>query len=305
MSLASIIKSIRLSWREHKGVQLATLVVLTATFTVVVSIVSLTSNLRHVLNTWGDSVQMTAYLKDDVKDRDVAAVSDALNAMAEFKAVTFVTKDEAKVRFSQQMSSYASGLLTDAGLENPFPASFQMAFARQFGLESLSALAARIHALPGIEEVSYGQDWIQNYAALVNAFKWSSLGLTVVLILGSLLVVSNSIRASIDRRREEIEILKLVGATTTMIRRPFVVEGAFLGALATGLAVGLSYLFYLWEVQVISENLAFTNIASQFRFLPPVALVAIAVAGTMLGAFGSYACIFKISANTPPGGGPR
>ncbi|HEX4923895.1 MAG TPA: FtsX-like permease family protein, partial [Bdellovibrionales bacterium] len=126
-----------------------------------------------------------------------------------------------------------------------------------------------------------------------------------VLILGSLLVVSNSIRASIDRRREEIEILKLVGATTAMIRRPFVLEGAFLGALATFAAVGLSYLFYLWELQVVSENLAFTNVASQFQFLAPVTLASVAAGGILLGALGSYVCVFKISSASQPGSATR
>ncbi|HEX4924230.1 MAG TPA: permease-like cell division protein FtsX, partial [Bdellovibrionales bacterium] len=163
MNFSSMLKSIRLSWREHKGVQLATLVVLTATFTVVISVLSLTANLRHILHSWGESVQMTAYLKDGVAERDVASVTDALNAMTEFKSVSFVTKDEAKARFSQQMASYAAGLLADAGLENPFPASFQMAFARQFEIGDLAALAAKIQELPGVEEVSYGQDWIHNY----------------------------------------------------------------------------------------------------------------------------------------------
>ncbi|MEQ1879179.1 MAG: hypothetical protein ABL958_21250, partial [Bdellovibrionia bacterium] len=83
MKFSSVTKAIRLSWREHKGVQLATLVVLTATFTVVVSVVSLTLNVGNILKSWGDSVQVTAYLKDGIAEREVAAVNEALGAMNE------------------------------------------------------------------------------------------------------------------------------------------------------------------------------------------------------------------------------
>ena len=298
MSFIGVAKTLRLSWREHKAVQIATLVVLTATFTVVVSVVSLTINFGNILQSWGESVQVTAYIRDGVNERDVAAVGEAIKAMDEFKEIKFVTKEQAKTRFAEQMTGFASGLVNDAGLENPFPASFQISFAEKREVANLSELARKIQELPAVEDVSYGQDWIQNYESLVNTFKWGSWGLTVILVFGSLLVVSNSIRASIDRRRDEIEILKLVGATSSMIRRPFIFEGAFMGAAATALSLVFSYVFYFWQLHIVGQNLAFANVASQFQFLSGPAFSAILAAGVGLGALGSYGSVFRISSST-------
>lgn len=297
MSFSTAVKSMKLSWREHKGVQLATLVVLTATFTVVVSVVSLTLNFGNVLQSWGDSVQVTAYLKDGLAEREISSVGEAIQAMKEFRDVEFVDKEQAKTKFVEQMTGFAAGLTADAGMENPFPASYQLSLVEKRDVAELSALAQKIQELPGVEDVSYGQDWIKNYEALVNTFQWSSWGLSVILILGSLLVVSNSIRASIDRRREEVEILKLVGATNGSIRRPFVYEGAFMGVTAATLSLIFSFGFYLWEIRVVGENLAFSNVASQFRFLSPMICLGVVLGGTLLGAIGSYACVFRFSSS--------
>jgi cell division transport system permease protein len=294
VNFRSVIKASHLSWREHKGVQLATIAVLASTFTVVISFFSFTSNLRNVLHAWGDSVQMTAYLKDGLVERDISSVAEAIKSTAVFKDVTFISKDEAKSKFNQQMSNFAPGLPGDPGIENPFPASFQMSFVEQKDVTALTQLSDQLMKISGVEDVSYGQDWIQNYATLVDAFRFSSWIITIILILGSLFVVANSIRASLDRRRDEIDILKLVGASDSMIRVPFIFEGALLGALSTGVALVVSYLFYLWQVQIAGQTLAFTGISTQLRFLELPVLSIILATGTLLGSLGSLTCVYRI-----------
>jgi cell division transport system permease protein len=298
-SIKDDLRSFRRSWVHHTGMQLATLTVLVATFTVVGFILSLSMNLKRVITAWGDGIQIAVYLSEDVGDKQTSTLEKQLAQMSGVSSVTFVSREKATDHFKSQMASYAPDLLSDAEFSHPFPASFQVSLKggvqQSEDLKRLEELVAEISHLDGVEDVSYGQSWVKNYSAFVTALSASGGIVALILLAGGIFVVGNSIRASIASRREEIEILELVGATQSMIRRPYIAEGAMMGALAAVVALSMNFGLHLWQVSVMKSTLAFARIAEQFVFLDTASVCVLLACGAVLGGMGAWLTVRRIN----------
>jgi len=158
--------------------QLATLTVLASTFTVVVFVLSLSLNLRRILASWGDGVQITAYLHDDVSNETIQKLKTHFKTSKEFREVIYIPREKATENFRAQMANYAPDLLADADFANPFPASFRIVLNKGIATDKdvtvLEETAANIKKLDGVEDVSYGQSWIHNYSSFVSTLYASS-----------------------------------------------------------------------------------------------------------------------------------
>ncbi len=293
-SLSQIFKSVSFTWRNHFVVQFATLSVLAATFTVIFSILSLSLNLNRVLVSWGESVKITAYLKDELQGTSTSTIESALKNIDEIKEVQFVSKDEAQKNFADQMAKYSPNLLNDPEFSNPFPANFQMSLSGQLSFLHIDDIAKKVAEIAGVEDVSYGQDWVENYASLVNAFSRSGWFVAFMLLIGSAFVVGNSIRTSVTFRKDEIQILDLVGATPQMIWVPFVVDGIMMGASASLIALAFGYGIYEWGLNLFNSNLAFLALTSQFYYLDIGWISAAVGLGVITGGLSSYVCVQRV-----------
>jgi cell division transport system permease protein len=298
--LADSFKSFKRSWLHHTGMQLATLSVLTATFSIVAIVLSLSLNVNKFLASWGTSIQITAYIDETLStDAAVEALRAKIAAMPTVASVTHTGREVATENFKAQMAAYAPDLLTDADFANPFPASFKItmkgALKSDDDFKALESTAKEIGAIKGVEDVSYGQSWVKSYSSFVSALAASGGTTIAILLLGGLFVVGNSIRASISARREEIEILELIGATAAMIRRPYVFEGALTGSMASMLAVGISFGVQTWQISLLSKNLELARLVSQVSFLGLMMSLTFVACGTVLGAFGAWMTVRKIN----------
>lgn len=298
-SIKDDLRSFRRTWVHHTGMQLATLTVLVATFTVVAFVYSLAINLNRVLVSWGESVQLTAYLVDDVNDGQIQALDQTLKSMREIANVVYTPSEKATENFKLQMAGYAPGLLADADFSNPFPASFRVTLKggvrSDDDIKRMETIAVRIGKVSGVEDVSYGQSWVKNYSAFIAALAASGGVVALILLAGSLFVIGNSIRTSIAARREEIEILELVGATSRMIRRPYVSEGLMMGFIATAVAIVANFGLYQWQVAVMNSSLAFTRLALLFEFMSVPTMAGFLASGAMLGALGAWLTVRRIN----------
>lgn len=299
MQLREYLRGFRRSWVQHTGMQLATLSVLAATFTVVVFVMSISLNLKTLLSHWGDSVQMSIYLEDTITPQERESVERLLSGDARVRTVEYVGKEQATSAFRQKMTTYAPDLLDDSEFANPFPASFQVTLAQGVSGEALAmtlqSIAERLGSLKGVEDVSYGQSWVRNYSAFVAALSASGWGVVVIMVVGSIFVIGNAIRASIAARRDEIEILELVGATSRMIRAPFVFEGALMGLVAAALALIANFGFHIWEGKILRSSLAFARMATSLSFFNVATCVGLVLAGAALGAAGAYLTVRRIN----------
>lgn len=299
MRVNEYLRSFRRSWVHHTGMQLATLSVLAATFTVVAFVLSVSLNLKSLLSHWGESAQMSVYLEDSITPEARHQVKAALESDARVGVVDFIAKEQATVAFKEKMTTYAPDLLEDSEFANPFPASYQVTLVKGVSGEILAstfeALAAKLSTFSGVEDVSYGQSWVSNYSSLVAALATSGWIIVLILMSGSIFVVGNSVRASISARRDEIEILELVGATPSMIRAPFVFEGAIMGFIAVVISLALNFGLHLWETKIMQSSIALARLAPSVSFFGVTTCLALIAAGTLMGAAGAYITVRRIN----------
>jgi len=197
------------------------------------------------------------------------------------------------------MASYAPDLLGDSSFANPFPASFRVSFKSAVTSDQdvthLGEIAAAAGKLEGVEDVSYGQSWMKNYSSLISAIDATGGVIALILIAGGLFVVGNSIRTSVSVRRDEIEIMELVGATSSMIRRPFVAEGLIMGLVASAIATGLCLALHVWSKSVMGSSLVLSRLVPIVTFFNPLTIFLILVSGAVLGGFGAWITVRKIN----------
>jgi cell division transport system permease protein len=287
------------SWKTHSVVQTTTLLVLTSTFFIVTLFLSVYENLDQLLTQWGADVQMTAFLDDNIDLKDLNAISEKVGASDFVEKISYVSKEQAVETFLSQMGSFAPDLIKDKNFSNPLPASFEIQLSENMGKASsydrLVELAQFVKTLPGVDDVSYGQGWIENYSSLVTQFGKTSGTVIIILLAGCLLIVGNSVRNSIYARRDEIEVLELVGATASRIQSPFIIEGAMMGLISSVLALVLGSVFFAWQSQSIFSELSFLGLQGKTQFLSIVQVLLFPVFGATVGALGAYLCVRRLS----------
>lgn len=269
----------------------ATLAVVTIAIVLVLvgSASLLVGNMSGLLDEFGAELQLTAYLESSVDEAAQRELAQRVAAAPGVDHVEVVTRDEALERFER----IAGGPELLEGLdENPLPASLEIHLLPEArNADALGILVASLDGLPGIDELAQGQEWIEGYARAVWLVRVATLGISVVLGAAALLIVANTIRLAVYARRDELEILALVGASRTFVRVPFLLEGTLQGLLG-----GLIALFVVWgayelllpqlrfglELLVGRADLRF------FRFGEALRLVA---AGSALGLLGSVTAL--------------
>jgi cell division transport system permease protein len=278
--------------------QFATFSVLAATFTIVAFALSLSSNFQRVISLWGEKVQVSVYLEDDIPAKDLQKLKEDLGRHEIVAAVEYISKDRAADLFKEQMASYAPDLMDDSEFATPFPASLiaQIKDGKSGGdLQKIQSMASEFSQRAGVEDVSYGQSWIQNYTAFVRIVQAVGFAIIAVLLLGSLFVIANSIRTLVSSRREEVEIFELIGATPRHIRRPYLVEGVFLGATSALLALVVNFVFYQWQVALMKRSLAFARVAAEFQYLSIFQIVLFILGAAVLGGLGAWLTVRSLN----------
>jgi cell division transport system permease protein len=272
--------------------QMATFAVLVGTFTVFSISLLAQQNFYRQLAQWGDSVKVSVYLKEEALPADASRVEKFLAETGAFSDVRFISKDEALERFKRRMSQHLPGLLTDLESNNPLPTSLEAVIKGGLGggykFDDLLGLVNQVKGLAHVDEVSYGQGWIENYASLLKVFSTTTAVFLFTLLAGSLFVVGNSIRNSVNQRREEIEILELCGATRAMIMWPFVFEGLLMGLFSSVTALLICYGLYNWQSDLVAQGLAFWDFKLHFDFLSAWRVFAVLVTGAVVGGLGSW-----------------
>jgi cell division transport system permease protein len=230
-------------------------------------------------------VQVVAYLNDSATSQDVAKLTTALKAMPQVTTVDYVSKDQALADFRARQPEVAN--LVNSLPSNPLPASFEISL-RDPG--DYMDVATYLRGQGAVESVQDIQKTVSQMTSVINVV--STIGIVVLVIVGLtvLFIIVNTIRLAVVARSEEIEIMRLVGASDAFIRWPFVFEGAFVGFLASAITIGLLLL-----VQAPLSNL----LSSFFNVLPVqantmvgqnVALIVLAT-GVGIGVVGSYVSV--------------
>jgi cell division transport system permease protein len=285
--------------KKNLALQISTLVVTTACFVVMAATMLFSQNLRNILTLWGEDIQMTVYLSQDLTIEQQQNIEKSLRAEINVRDVRLITQEKALRDFRAQLATYAPDLAKDDELLKMIPASYQLNLNSNLSstdqLQSLKTIANKAKTLEGVDDVSYGQDWVEKYSSFVAATQWITQILAFIILCAAVFVMSNVVRSLVHTRREEIEVMELFGATPMMIRRPFLLQGIWMGAISTGLALVICYGGFQFMRSVFINQLSFLRLGGQLQFLGALAIVLFILAGVCLGALASYLCVRKIN----------
>jgi cell division transport system permease protein len=264
----------------------ASIATMAVSFVIVGIFLIITGNLGALVAEWKEQFQVTVFLEDGITADQLALVRKRIQSERAVKATTYTSKAEALQQFKRELQGKES-LLEGLG-ENPIPASLQLRVHETYqNPEALRQLTSSLSRLEGVEDVMYGQEWVDRLSSVIRLLRLLGLSVGLALGLASLLIVSNTIRLAVYARAEEIEVMRLVGATRLHIRAPFLLEGMIQGLLAAGLALLLLFGAYratLWQLQVTPGQIFGMGVGS---FLDPRWALLMVVAGAGVGAFGS------------------
>lgn len=287
------------NWKRNWGLQITTALVLSACAFLVSGSLLLTGNLQSILTMWGEESVVTVYLQSDLSIEQKDEVESFLRSLPDVSEVSYVSQQQALEEFKQRMVSFAPDLLSDPELASVVPPSFHLALRQLGELASdhlrLRDLADRIATQAFVEDISYGQEWVQAYGQVTQIAAGMGIFIILVILLCSLFVMGNAVRQSIEQRRDEIGILELVGATNAMIRRPFVIEAAMLAGAAAGIALLVSYLGFMQLRGWLASELSYLGLAGSLQFFSPIQLIAFTALFMAIGAFGAYLCVRNIN----------
>jgi cell division transport system permease protein len=249
----------------------------------------LVGNMTGILDEFGAELQMTAYLEASISEEDQQLLAGRVEAAPGVDHVEVVTKEEALERFE----GIAGGPELLAGLdENPLPASLEIHLLPEARTaEALGILRTSLDGLEGIDELAQGQEWIEGYSRAVALVRAGALGISIVLGMAALLIVANTIRLAVYARRDELEILALVGASRTFVRVPFLLEGTLQGLLGGLIALLAVYGAYEMLMPQIRFGLELVVGRAELRFFTTAEAVRLIASGAGLGLLGSITAL--------------
>jgi len=278
------------------GLQASPLTSLVAVLTIAVTLVLagafalVVKNMQGLLERIGEDVTVTAYLEEGMTDQDRAALAARVKTVEGVQEVVSFSKEEARRRFEQ--ADQGRGELLQALGENPLPASLEISLTPdRRNAEGVRVVIESLKGLPGIVELANAQDWVQGYAGALSLLRAVGAGLGIVLAFATLLIVSNTIRLAVYARRDEIEILTLVGASRSFVAIPFLLEGALQGALGGALAVGGLAGLYRLALPSLAAGLRLVLGDTPPVFFAPSEMLVVVCIGALLGVLGSAASL--------------
>jgi len=237
-------------------------------------------NIRLVIEDVESRVEVVAYLRDDASPADVRLAETDIRAFPEVRDVRHISREQALIIARNELPEFAT-LFGD--LEgNPLPASFEIALQpHQQGPAAVAAVADRVRLYPVVEDVTFGQEWLDTVYLLRRVAAVATAVLGAAFAAVAALIIASAIRLAIFARRDEISIMRLVGATDGFIRRPFVFEGLLTGLIGALFALGLT-----WGAYRVMSGSVFDLV-----WLPPHWLLAGVVAGTLFGGAASMLAV--------------
>jgi cell division transport system permease protein len=282
------------AWRPGRGtlrVHALSIFSLAVAFVCLASALLVVTNLSAVRDRWSRAGRATVYLRDDASEQAVTELGRALEQTPGVKRVRHVTSVEARREVVADESDAALAALPPSA----FPASLELGFSEDIEQGELSAMALKLRALPAVETVETYQRWTERLSSLLSGGVSASVALAVVVMCAVVSVISSTMRLLLSRRRVEVEVLKLVGATNAFVRRPFVIEGAMQGAAGAAAAVVLLGALFLLVRGRFDHELA-NLLGVSPGFLPWSMSIGLVALGGALGAATALVSLRRMAA---------
>ena len=247
----------------------------------------LSSNIGQAAAHWRDRVRIIVYLKREPAAADAKALVERVHEQPGVGAVRYVSKAEALGTLKQVLGKDAS--VAEQLPANPLPASLEVTPTADGATpEGARALIARLAALPEADEVGGGIDWIERLARGQRLLDVIGLGVGAVLALAAILTVTTATTLVLHARRQELEIMRLVGAPELVVRLPLLLQGMLQGLVGAVMAIWVLIAVYAIAGPRLEPLVNQTLGLERLTFLRPQTVVVLMFAGTMLGGFGGW-----------------
>jgi len=270
---------------DHRFLSVTTIITIAVSVLIAGAVALFLMNANDIMNTWKKGIRVMVYLKPDIPEIKIGELERRIQGMDGVRDVQFISKNEALQRLKNQMKRQPS--LLENLKENPLPDAFEIRLGESFqNRNRIEALAERLSSLVQVEDVEYGQIWLGRFMSIINLFRLTGYAMGGLFFLAAVFIVANTIRLVLYSRREEVEIMRLVGATDGFIKAPFYIEGLIQGAL--GGMIGLAVLFVIFLLVSLNVEQGLTAGLFTIRFLSPGASGGILVCSMFVGWLGCY-----------------
>lgn len=272
-------------WRGRGASVLSTITIAIALL-VLGGFLLVTANLERLAEAWAGTAALSVYMEDDVSAEELAKIEQVIAPGTVVASRSFVSKDAAAARFRETFTDLA-GTLDGLG-GNPLPASYEVELQPSGAAAGVETLAATLRETPGVSDVRYDRQWLARLGRIVAIVRGAGLLLGVILTTAAALTVANVVRLALYARRDELAIMRLVGAPQVYIRGPFVMEGMLQGGLGAAVALAILAAAFLSTrsayLQPLAEAVGMTNVA----FLPAGVCVLLLLGGMAVGSLGGF-----------------
>ena len=273
---------------ESKVTSIFTLVTLSVALGFLGAYLAMFINMKAALGAVTEKFPLTVFLKDGVSQAQMDAVKSRLKTEQSVASFGYTSKEQALQYFKGSKKADASLIESLGG--NPLPASFDVTLKAESPADSAARLARDLRALPGVDEMQYLQEEAGRLKSMLGTLRLAGLVLGVGVLLGVVFISYSTLRLAVLRHTEEIEVMKLMGATRLFIMGPFLAEGLLQGLIAASLSLGLLYgLLSVFSASAATALLAPGGLA----FLPAWAWAGMVGAGGALGLTGSFFAFFR------------
>lgn len=284
---------LRQAWQnlnQNRWMNSITLATITFSFIMAGIFLIIFLNAQGLLKEWQSRMRVMAYLQDNLNAEEIKKLKADLILLKEVQEVTYRSKEEALQFLTEKLKE--KRVLVQGLPRNPLPASLEIRLKPEFQNSSgVQQLVEKLKNYSQIAELQYGKEWIEKLSAFVLLFQILSGILGGLLAITTIFIISNTMRLNIFARREEIEIMRSVGATGLFIRAPFYIEGLFQGFIGASLAIIILFLIFRAFLAAIYDPLQSLLGNFSLFFLNAEQIGAIVLAGLFLGFLGTQAAI--------------
>ena len=243
------------------------------------------TNAGNVMDYWEKGVKIMAYLKPGTSQKNLHDIKRNIQKIYGVQNVNFISKEEAFKKLKKQMKRQSS-ILMDLN-ENPLPDAFEICMIPSSQRsEKVEEVAKKIESMSSIDDIEYGQKWLKRFTNIFDLFRLAGYTMGGIFFIAAVFIMTNTIRLAIYMRREEIEIMRLVGASGNFIKCPFYIESIIQGTL--GGMGGIAALFITFTL--ISSNVenSFKYELLDIKFLSPEFSCGIILCSIFAGWLGCY-----------------
>ncbi len=262
---------------KNKSMSFITIGIITISIFIFGLFITGTANLMNIIKIAEDKIEMIAYLDDNLTDKDIEILNNQISTIVGVQKTEFISKEKALEKFKAELGN-DEDLLNVFDI-NPLPASIKIYINMAYKTpEYLDEIARKVSLFEGVEDVDYGADWVKELDRIVKILFIIDLIIGIIIALASVFIVFNTIRLTVYARKDQIDIMDLVGATESFIEVPYIIEGILHGLLGSLFAIGLLYLLFT-AIQTKFADLIFINNAIIYILV---------LFGVLLGFIGSF-----------------